>query len=376
MNTLIEVVNRLSLSNADKAVVTFAVSGTPLTFQMDMRSKCNVLPFDLYNQITGDRRCRKLKSGHTLVQHNLQEEKAKGKIMVQIERNEKKATLLFQIVQGPVQPILSLATSERLGLVRIMASDIICHVVDTDSLVEQDPIFKEYQDVFTGLGKVSGKHHIHVDETVKPDVHVPRKIPVAFRDKLEMELTQLENEGVTAKVVEPIPWVSSLIIVPKPNGKLRICIDQRDLNKAIQREHYPSKTVEEIATLLPKARVFSVLDAKSSFHQIVLDRASSMHTAFNTLFGRYCWKRMPFGIKSAIEVWQRTVNEIIKGLQGVKVIADDFLVIGFGEDDAKATKSHDEHPRKLIERLRQANLKLNGTKIHLRKKSVHIWATY
>ena len=290
--------------------------------------------------------------------------------MLQIERNEKKATLLFQIVQGPVQPILSLAESERLGLVRIVASDIVRHVVEADSLVEQDAILKEYQYVLKGLGKLSGKHHIHVDETVKPVVHASRKIRVAIRDKLEMELTQLEDEGVIAKVVEPTPWVSLLIIVPKPHGQLRICIDPRDFSKVIRREHYPSKTVEEIATRLPKACVFSVLDAKSGFHQIVLDRASSMPTTFNTPFGRYCWKRMPFGIKNAPEVWQRTDNKIVEGLQGVEVIADDFLVVGFGENDAEAKKSHDEHLRKLPERLQQVNLKLNGTKAHLRKKSV------
>ena len=88
--------------------------------------------------------------------------------------------------------------------------------------------------------------------------------------------------------------------------------------------------MEEIATRLSKAPVFSVLDAKSDFYEIVLDHPSSIITTFNTTFGRYCWKRVPFGIKSEPEVWQRTVNEIVEGLQGVEVIADDFLVVGFG----------------------------------------------
>ena len=135
-----------------------------------------------------------------------------------------------------------------------MTSDIVRHVVEADSLVEQDANLKEYQDVFKGLGKLPGKHHIHVDETVKPVLHA-QKIPVVLRDKLEMKFTQLENEGVIANVVGSTPWGSSLIIVPKPHGQLRICINPRDLNKAIQREHYPSKTVEEIATGIQKACV-------------------------------------------------------------------------------------------------------------------------
>ena len=79
---------------------------------------------------------------------------------------------------------------------------------------------------------------------------------------------------------------------------------------------------------------------------------------------------MPFGINSAPEVWQRMVNEIIEGLSGVEVIADDFLIVGFGEINAEAMESHDEHLRKLLERLQQKNLTLNRKKVQLRKKSV------
>ena len=79
---------------------------------------------------------------------------------------------------------------------------------------------------------------------------------------------------------------------------------------------------------------------------------------------------MPFGINSTPEVWQRMVNEIIKGLSGVEVVADDFLIVGFGEINAEAMESHNEHLRKLLERLQQKNLTLNRKKVQLRKKSV------
>ena len=84
--------------------------------------------------------------------------------------------------------------------------------------MEQGAVLKEYYDSFKGLWKLPAKHHVHVDETGKSVVHAPRKIPVALRDKLKTELTQLETESVIAKVVEPTPWVSSLIIVPKSHG--------------------------------------------------------------------------------------------------------------------------------------------------------------
>ena len=289
VNALTERVNRLSTSKADKALV-------------DTGSTCNVLPFDLYARITGDRHGRKLKPGHTLVQHNLQEVKARGKVLLTIERDGRKAALLFQIVGVPVQPLLSLMSSELLGLVRITASDLVRQVIDTDRQMEEDAIFQ--------------------DETVKPVVHAPRKVTVATRDTVEKELTRTVGEGVLAKVTQPTPWVSSLMIVPKPNGTLRICIDPRDLNKAIQREYYASITIEKVATRL---WIFSVLDAKSGFNQIALDHESSLLTTFNTPFGRYRWKRMPFGINSAPEVWQRTVNEIIGIIE----------IVGSGDDSRR-----------------------------------------
>ena len=79
----------------------------------------------------------------------------------------------------------------------------------------------------------------------------------------------MEALGVIRKADEPTEWVSSLVVVQKLNGKVRVCLDPRDLNKAIQREHYPMKTVEEVAAELSDAKVFSVLDATSGFWHII-----------------------------------------------------------------------------------------------------------
>lgn len=125
-------------------------------------------------------------------------------------------------------------------------------------------------------------------------------------------------------MTEPTEWVSSMVAVKKKNGKVRICLDPRDLNKGIMRSHYPMPTIEEISTRLTRARVFSVLDAKNGFWQIPLEENSSFLTTFNTAFGRYRWLRMPFGLNSAPEVWQRRMHEIVEDLPGVEVIADDF----------------------------------------------------
>ena len=187
----------------------------------------------------------------------------------------------------------------------------------------------------------------------KPVVHPPRRILVTLRSRVKDELDRMETLGVAERVHEPSDWVNSMVTVIKPNGKLRICIDPRDLNKAIKREHFPTKTVEEVVARMPNAKVFSVLDASSGFWQIKLDQESSKLCTFNTPFGRYRFKRLPFGICSAQDVFQDVMSEIFSGIEGVEVIVDDLLI--WGENQ----QQHDERLKQILERARQKNLKLN-----------------
>ena len=177
------------------------------------------------------------------------------------------------------------------------------------------------------------------------------------------------EEGILTPVNEPTDWVSSMVTVVKPN-KLRICIDPKDLNRAIKRSHYPMPTIEEVATKLGKAKVFTVLDAKSGFWQIKLDEESSMLTTFNTPFGRFRWLRMPFGICSALEEFQRKMNNTFENLKRTAIIADDMLVFGEGDDIESATKDHDENLKNALQRARERNLKLNKEKVKLRMTEV------
>ena len=139
------------------------------------------------------------------------------------------------------------------------------------------------------------------------------------------------KQEIIAPVDRPTDWVSSLVVVQKKNKKLRLCIDPKDLNKNIKRAHYPLPTFDQIIPDLNKAKVFSTFDARSGFWQIKLEAESSFLTAFNTPFGRYRWLRMPFGLCSASEEYQRRMIDALAGIEGVKVFIDDILVYGQGE---------------------------------------------
>ena len=174
-----------------------------------------------------------------------------------------------------------------------------------------------------------------------------------FRSQSEVVLQR--NSSAIEKVDQPTDWVCSMVTVIKPH-KTRICLDPRNLNEAIKREHFLLPTIEEVTARMANAKVFSVLDAKSGFCQIPLDESSSLLCTFNTPDGRYKFKRLPFGIKSAPEVFQKHMKQLLEGLDGVDVIMDDILI--WGEDILQ----HDERLIKLLHGLRAIGLKLNKDK--------------
>ena len=157
-----------------------------------------------------------------------------------------------------------------------------------------------------------------------------------------------------------------MVVPKKDSNNLRICLDPTDLNRAIQRENYPLSTIEDVATRLHGAKVFSLLDVRSGFWHVMLDEPSSYLTTFNTPFGRYRWKRLPFGICSAPEIFQRKIHQLIEGLSGVEVVADDLVIVGFGDNEVDAHRSHDANLLAVIQRCEQSGMKLNANKMQLR----------
>jgi hypothetical protein len=223
----------------------------------------------------------------------------------------------------------------------------------------------EFPDVFTGLGKLPGQYSIEIDRDVPPVVHAPRKVPVALKDKLKHELDRLEKEEIITTIKdEATPWVNSMVVVDKP-GKTRVCLDPKDLNRAIKRCHYPMPTIDDILPDLYNAKIFSVMDAKDGFCQVELTTESSKLTTFNTPYGRYRWKRMPFGLKSSPEEYQRRQDQALEGLEGIKAVADDILIIGKGDTIEEATADHNQNLRNLMKRCQQKQLKLKKEKAKL-----------
>ena len=150
-----------------------------------------------------------------------------------------------------------------------------------------------------------------------------------------------------------------MVVVTTPS-KIRIYLDPKHLNTAVIRPKYQLPTLDELLPKLSRAKVFSTLDAKDGFYQVGLDENSSLKTTFWTPFGRYRYRRLPFGINLAPEEFECKLHEKL----------DDILVMGHGDNEEEAKQNHDENLVRLLEQARKANLRLNSSKMNLRKSEV------
>ena len=206
---------------------------------MDCGSTCNIFSFMEYCKIAQDGNLDLQKSNAKLRLYDGSTMVPMGTCTLHCTHEGKNYELDFQVVNVDQKPLLSATNCEQLGLLTV-------HVSQTVHLVRETDIMTEYADVFTGLGCLPGEYHMEIDDTVKPVQHQPRRVAVALKPELQKKIDELERKGVLAKVTTPTDWISSMVAVRKPSGKLRICLDPQDLNRALKRPHYPMPTVEEI----------------------------------------------------------------------------------------------------------------------------------
>ena len=139
-----------------------------------------------------------------------------------------------------------------------------------------------------------------------------RRVPFSLRDKLEKTFDELVDRDVIEKAKGPTPWISPVVVVPKPDGDLPLCVDMRQANSVIVRERHPIPTVDEIPHGINGSTIFTKLDIKWAFHQVELSEESRPITTF--------------GISCAPEMYQRVMQQVLEGCEGVRNIHDDIIV--------------------------------------------------
>jgi hypothetical protein len=207
--------------------------------------------------------------------------------------------------------------------------------LDTDIVVHKLPLRPDYPPVKQKLRRTRPDMALKIREEVK------RQFDVGFL--------------VVAKYPQ---WVANIVPVPKKDGKVRMCVDYRDLNKASPKDDFPFPHINTLVDNTARFVVFSFMDGFSGYNQIKMDPDDMEKTTFITPWGTYCYKVMPFGLKNAGATYQRAMVTLFHDMmhKEIEVYVDDMIAKSQSEED------HLDHLLKLFERLRKFRLRLNPAK--------------
>ena len=228
----------------------------------------------------------------------------------------------FLVIKGRGMSLLGKVTATELGVLKV---GINIAAVTTKA----HDLKLQYPEVFEGVGKLKNKQiSLDIDPTVKPVAQPYRRIPFNLREKVQDKTTELLELGIIEPVKGPAPWVNPVVIVPKNNGEIRLCIAMRQANQAIMQRGYPIPTVDDVLHTMSGSKVFSKLDLKWGYHQLELSPESREITTFATPDGLFRYKRLLFGVCSASEQYQREIASVLAGIEGAENISDDIVVHG------------------------------------------------
>ena len=217
-------------------------------------------------------------------------------------------------------------------------------------------IVDEYCDVFpeklpTGRHpKREIEHSIETDPEAQPPNRAPYCLSPTEQDDLEAQIRDLVPEGFIQPSASP--YGAPILFVPKKDGRWRMCIGYRALNKQTVKDRFPVPRIDSLIERFGQARIFSKLDLASGYHQIAMKEEHIQKTTFRTQQGHWEFIVMSFGICNALASFQRLMNKVFTGTIGdfILVYLDDSLVF------SHTIEEHWEHLRQALQRLSEANL--------------------
>ena len=200
-----------------------------------------------------------------------------------------------------------------------------------------------------------------------------RRLPPALLPKVEATIAEMKKNGVIEEIHTPTDFCAPAVVVYKKSGDIRLCADFRQLNRFIKREQFQTPTFEELAVRMKSPRFFSKLDCRNGFWAIPVAEHSQNLLSFSTPFGRFRYRRVPFGISSAPEVFTKVMTSLLSGLNNVMAYVDDVILW------AETIQEHDKLLTEVLQRIDDAGLALNREKCIFASSSVEFlgyeWST-
>jgi predicted aspartyl protease len=283
--------------------------------------------------------------------------KVLGMVECNVQFNDKHSQQTIYVVDHMPVPLLGKPAIKALGIVAMVGG------VDTSF---RDKVIQRYPKLFTGLGELEEEYNIELEQDAQPyAISSPRRIALPLLPKVKEALEQMVDQGVIRQLDpnEPSKWCAGMVVVPKPNGSVRICVDLSELNKSVVRPRYMLPTVDYTLAQLKGAKIFTKLDANAGFHQVKLAERSQLLTSFLTPFGRFCFTRLPFGISSGPEYFTDRMTKILLGTKA-HCQMDDVLVA------SSDVQEHEAMLFPVLDKLQDAGVTLNPDKCAFMKEEV------
>lgn len=199
------------------------------------------------------------------------------------------------------------------------------------------------------------QHRVEEDPSVPPVRQPLRRLPLSVQAEVGKRLDDLEAQGIIEKVSSS-RWVSPLVVGRKRDGQVRLCVDMRQVNRAVVPDAHPLPRITDVLDRLSRSRVFTRLDLKDAYHQLELHPASRHLTTFVSHQGLYRFNRVNFGLASAGPCFQRVMTAILKGVPGCETYLDDVII------HAPTAEEHDARVREVLERFQAHKVRVNWAK--------------
>lgn len=249
-----------------------------------------------------------------------------GSFVAVVKLAKRSVSAEFFVVEKGQRNILGDATSKQLGVLKI---GVDINQVQDGQLTPEFPRIKGVQ------------VHIQMDPSIVPVFQPLRRIPIPLEHAVNQKLDELLSKDIIESKKGPATWVSPLVVAKKSNGEIRLCVDLRRVNQAVIRERHPMPIIEDVLAKIGRGNIWSSLDIKDAFFLLELDEESRSVTTFISHRGLYQFKRLPFGLVSAPEIFQRTMDGILADCEGTYWYLDDVGVEG------STLEEHDERLMKV-----------------------------
>ena len=280
---------------------------------------------------------------------------------ITIEGTTERALLRVVSHDGP-----SLLGRDLLNMFALPWKQLFAQRDAVNHICEEESVRKEFSKLFDNstVGKMEGVQvRLHVNDEKLVFIKA-RDVPFAIREQYNQTLDKLEHEGIIRKVTHS-NWASPTVPVTKLDGSIRMCGDYSGtINKCSPLEQHPIPTLDELLSKLSGGKRFTRLDLSQAYHQLELEPESREFTTISTHRGLYEYMRLPFGVNSAVSIFQRTIENLLADLPCCAVYIDDILVT------EKTDKEHWVNLRNVLRRLEDAGMKLKPDKMEFMSEAV------